>query len=77
MLFIICLQEKTHLPNDAAIMTGCVFCLPEFTALVEKHRAVSRPAGSRAPRGRGGKGRNRGRPRAPRDKMAQLAAYFV
>ncbi|XP_047004194.1 DNA topoisomerase 3-beta-1 [Schistocerca americana] len=69
--------EKTRLPGEATEMTGCVFCSPHFTALVEKHRAVSRPAGSRAPRGRGGKGKSRGRPRAPRDKMAQLAAYFV
>lgn len=58
-------------------MSGCVFCSPYFTPLVEKHRAVSRPPGSRAPRGRGGRGRSRGRPRPPKDKMAQLAAYFV
>ena len=57
-------------------MTGCVFCTPIFTSLVEKHRAVaSKPV---ATRGRGhGKGRSRGKPRPPKDKMAQLAAYFV
>lgn len=28
-------------------------------------------------RGRGRGGRGRGRPKAPKDKMSQLAAYFV
>ena len=70
-------QEKSKLPKEATEMSGCVFCSPYFTSLVEKHRAVSRPPGSRAPRGRGGKGRSKGRPRPPKDKMAQLAAYFV
>ncbi|XP_067000604.2 DNA topoisomerase 3-beta-1 [Anabrus simplex] len=70
-------QEKSKLPNEATEMTGCVFCSPYFTVLVEKHRAVSRPAGSRAPRGRSGRGRSKGKPRPPKDKMAQLAAYFV
>lgn len=70
-------QEKSKLPKEATEMSGCVFCSPYFTSLVEKHRAVSRPPGSRAPRGRGGKGRSKGKPRPPKDKMAQLAAYFV
>jgi DNA topoisomerase-3 len=70
-------QDKSKLLNEATEMNGCVFCSPYFTPLVEKHRAVSRPAGTRAPRGRGGRGRTRGRPRPPKDKMAQLAAYFV
>ncbi|XP_014227771.1 DNA topoisomerase 3-beta-1 [Trichogramma pretiosum] len=69
-------QDKSKLPNEETEMTGCVFCTPAFTALVEKHRAVaSKPV---ATRGRGhGKGRSRGKPRPPKDKMAQLAAYFV
>lgn len=69
-------QEKSKLPNEAAEMSGCVFCAPQFSALVEKHRAVaSKPV--TAGRGRGGRGRSRGKPRQPKDKMAQLAAYFV
>lgn len=43
---------------------------------VEKHRAVA----SRAPAGRGRGGRARAakhRNKQPKDKMAQLAAYFV
>lgn len=57
-------------------MTGCVFCTPAFMALVEKHRAVaSKPVTTRS-RGHT-KGRSRGKPRPPKDKMAQLAAYFV
>lgn len=69
-------QEKSKLPGEATEMTGCVFCSSQFSSLVEKHRAVaSRPAG--AGRGRGGRGKSRGKPRPPKDKMAQLAAYFV
>ncbi|XP_034190961.2 DNA topoisomerase 3-beta isoform X1 [Osmia lignaria lignaria] len=69
-------QEKSKLPNEATEMTGCVFCTPAFMPLVEKHRAVaSKPVTTR---GRGhAKGRSRGKPRPPKDKMAQLAAYFV
>ncbi|XP_066597941.1 DNA topoisomerase 3-beta-1 [Prorops nasuta] len=69
-------QDKSKLPNEATDMTGCVFCTPAFVPLVEKHRAVaSKPV---AARGRGNtKGRSRGKPRPPKDKMAQLAAYFV
>lgn len=57
-------------------MVGCLFCSPQFIPLVEKQHAVaSRPAG--AGRGRGGRGKSRGKPRPPKDRMAQLAAYFV
>lgn len=69
-------QDKSKLPNEATEMSGCVFCTAAFAALVEKHRAVaSKPVMTR---GRGHvKSRNRGKPKPPKDKMAQLAAYFV
>lgn len=57
-------------------MSGCIFCFPDFSKLVEKHKAVfSKPKFNKFKSG----GRGRGRPRAkqPKDKMAQLAAYFV
>lgn len=70
-------QEKSKLPDEATEMSGCVFCSPHFTPLVEKHRAIAaRPQTNRAPRGRV-KGKSRGRPRPPKDKMQQLADYFV
>lgn len=60
-------------------MTGCIFCSESFSKLVEKHKAVAnRPVGRpNKPGGKGGRGRGRGKPRQPKDKMAQLAAYFV
>lgn len=69
-------QDKSKLPNEATELTGCVFCTPAFVALVEKHRAVaSRPVAGRS-RGHN-RSRGRGKPRPPKDRMAQLAAYFV
>lgn len=70
--------DKSKLSNGATEMTGCVFCTPEFLLLVEKHRAVaSRPVAiGKSTRGRG-RARAKGKPRQPKDKMAQLAAYFV
>lgn len=47
---------------------------------IEKHKAVEnrRMNSSRGGgRGRGRGGRGRGRPKVPKDKMSQLAAYFV
>lgn len=72
-------SEKSKLPNDATEKSGCIFCSEHFSKLVEKRRAA---ANNRPPRPfRGGKtaGRGRGRPnkKPPKDKMAQLAAYFV
>ncbi|ALC49738.1 Top3beta [Drosophila busckii] len=80
--------EKSKFKDGSEEKTGCVFCSMDFAHLVEKHRAVaSRQVRNGGPRGgppggnagalvnghgRGGRG---GRP--PRDKMAQLAAYFV
>lgn len=73
--------EKTRLPKDGTEMKGCVFCCPEFTNLVDKHKAIASRPFSAPSRGRGGggrgKGSRRGRPKQPKDKMAQLAAYFV
>lgn len=68
-------SEKSKLPKEATEMTGCVFCAEAFSKLVEKHKAVFRPKSNRG--GRSGRGRGRGKPRQPKDKMAQLAAYFV
>ena len=53
--------------------------------LVEKHHAVmmrrrAQPGSRGRGRGRGGRGRGRGGRggrKAPKDKMSQLAAYFV
>lgn len=78
-------SEKSKFKDNSEEKTGCIFCSQDFTHLVEKHRAIStRPAQVNI-RGRGnnnstgrGKGRStRGRPKQPKDKMAQLAAYFV
>lgn len=79
-------EERTKLPRDLTELTACIFCNEDFAPLVEKIRAVpSRPArgGHHRSRGggRGGKGKPRGggggKPKPPKDKMAQLAAYFV
>ncbi|KAJ8922656.1 hypothetical protein NQ315_007688 [Exocentrus adspersus] len=73
-------QEKSKLPNGATEMKGCVFCSNDFTKLVDRPKVavVSRPRPFRGGKtgGRGGRGRG-GRGRQPKDKMAQLAAYFV
>ncbi len=74
-------QNKTPLEGGATEHVGCMFCDPIFKALVEmKHASARRnPRGRSGGRGRGGRGRGRGgRGRGkPKDKMAQLAAYFV
>ncbi|XP_045505026.1 DNA topoisomerase 3-beta-1-like [Colias croceus] len=68
--------ERTRLPAALTDMTACLYCEPAFTALVEKHRAVTSRGGGA--RGRGGRARNnKHRNKQPKDKMAQLAAYFV
>ncbi|KAG7304724.1 DNA topoisomerase 3-beta-1 [Plutella xylostella] len=70
--------ERTRLPGAITEMTACLFCDPAFIALVEKHRAVASRAS--APRGgaRGGRARAaKHKNKQPKDKMAQLAAYFV
>ena len=74
-------QSKSPLPNEALEHTGCIFCDPVLQPLVEMKLAKnSRPFRNSAMGGggRGGRGRGRGRGRGkPRDKMAQLASYFV
>ncbi|XP_064471514.1 DNA topoisomerase 3-beta-1-like [Ornithodoros turicata] len=70
--------EKTKLPGAQTEATGCIFCDPSLSPLVERHQAL-RPRHNGPRRGGGGRGagrRGRGRPK-PKDKMAQLAAYFV
>ena len=74
-------QEKTPFADGDDKKTGCIFCSNEFLPLIEKHKAVENrrlnSTRGRSTRGRG-KGRShRGRPKPPKDKMAQLAAYFV
>jgi len=64
--------------------TGCLFCDPVFVPLIEmklaRHvRPMHRAGGDRGRggrSGRGGRGRGRGRGK-PKDKMSQLASYFV
>ena len=84
--------DQTKFKDNAEEKTGCLFCSPDFIPLVEKHRAVAtkpiQTNSTRGGRGRGnvsvGNGPSRGggstrgaRGRPPKDKMAQLAAYFV
>lgn len=73
-------QEKNKLEGSNE-SKGCVFCSPQFARLVDRPKTavISRPRVFRGgktggARGRGGRG---GRGRPPKDKMAQLAAYFV
>ena len=78
-------EGKSKLSDDKLEASGCIFCDNELSQLVEKHHAVlmrRRAQGGggrgrgRGRGGRGGRGRGRGR-KAPKDKMSQLAAYFV
>lgn len=76
-LTVVYKSEKTRFKDGSEEKTGCIFCSPEFTSLVEKHRVIAVTAQpTTRGRGRGGKS-NRGRPKQPKDKMAQLASYFV
>lgn len=73
--------EKTKFSNDTTEKRGCIFCSEHFSKLVEKRRAAVNTRPSRPFRGgkTAGRGRGGGRPnkKPPKDKMAQLAAYFV
>lgn len=81
-------KNKSPLSNEAMDHTGCIFCDPLLVPLLEMKfaknaRPMNRFGGDRGGRGgrgrgggggRGGRGRGRGK---PKDKMAQLASYFV
>lgn len=67
-------EEKSKLPDGLTEMSGCVFCSIEFAPLVRSHRASMRAKSGRSYRGRGSA---KHKQRKPKDKMAQLAAYFV
>lgn len=61
-------------------MTECMFCHPGLTSLVKQQHAVSsKPAfhhqGGRGPKNRRNVKKNKAK--QPKDKMSQLAAYFV
>jgi len=81
-------EGKSKLSGEKTSAEGCIYCNNELNQLVEKSHAVllkarrgggaggrggSRSRGGGRGRGRGGRG---GR-KAPKDKMSQLAAYFV
>lgn len=73
--------EKTPFKDDVTDKKGCLFCFPDFCQLVEKNKAIEMRRGHSGRgrgslRGRGSKS-NKGRNKPPKDKMAQLAAYFV
>lgn len=74
-------QEKTPFADGDDKKTGCIFCSNEFMPLIEKHKAVENKRLNNSSRGgrsgRGGRHHHRSRPKPPKDKMAQLAAYFV
>ena len=75
-------EGKSKLPKEKISQEGCIYCDPDLNQLVEKSQAVlmknKRPGGGGRGRGRGkGRGRGRGGRKAPKDKMSQLAAYFV
>lgn len=69
-------EDKTKLANDAKDMTGCIFCSQQFSNLVEKHKAIASRKVNIVPKN-ASRGRGRRKPRPPKDKMSQLAAYFV
>ena len=72
-------EGKSKLPKERLSKEGCIYCDPDLNQLVEKSQAVlmrAKRTGAGRGRGRGRGGRGKGR-KAPKDKMAQLAAYFV
>ena len=74
-------EGKTKLPGEKITAEGCIYCNEELNTLVEKSHAVHLKARRGGGAGRGGRGRGRGRGgrgrKMPKDKMSQLAAYFV
>lgn len=79
LLSVLYKPEKSKFKN-ASELTGCIFCSQSFTHLVKKHFAVKSKsvvtAGKVRISNRVGN-RMRRKPRQPKDKMSQLAAYFV
>lgn len=75
-------KSSSPLPGSKTQHQGCIFCDSVLTPLVSMQHAASRHPMYRGGRGRAvrgkGRGRRRGRGRGqPKDKMSQLAAYFV
>ncbi|CAG0894470.1 unnamed protein product [Cyprideis torosa] len=82
-------EGKSKFEDESLEAKGCIFCSPLLSPLIEKHRALNQkirpqtaPGGATGAATRGGPGGKRGRgkgkrPKPPKDKMAQLAAYFV
>lgn len=74
-------RTKSPLPGDKTQHQGCIFCDPLLTPLVKMSHAASKHPMYRGGRGRGGRrgrGSRRGKGRGrPKDKMSQLASYFV
>ena len=74
-------RSKSPLAGDKTQHQGCLFCDPVLSPLVKMSHAASKHPMYRGGRGRGGRrgsggrrGKGRGR---PKDKMSQLASYFV
>uniref|UniRef100_F6ST44 DNA topoisomerase n=2 Tax=Ciona intestinalis TaxID=7719 RepID=F6ST44_CIOIN len=68
-------KDKTPLENKETKHKGCIFCDQIFSSLIKLKHA--RLAVKRRPASKGrGRGRGRGK-KPPKDKMSQLAAYFV
>ena len=74
-------RANSPLPDSKTQHRGCVFCDHVLAPLIKQHHASSRHPMFKRGGGRGGgRGRRRGRGRGrgrPKDKMSQLAAYFV
>lgn len=56
-------EDKTRFKDGAEEKTGCIFCTPEFSRLIEKHQAVADRPTFNGGGGRGGRGGARGRGR--------------
>lgn len=74
-------RTKSPLPGEKTQHVGCLFCDPLLAPLVKMSHAASKHPMYRGGRGRGGRrgrGRRRGKGRGrPKDKMSQLASYFL
>lgn len=74
-------RTKSPLPGEKTQYVGCLFCDPLLAPLVKMSHAASKHPMYRGGRGRGGRrgrGSRRGKGRGrPKDKMSQLASYFL